>query len=83
VKGGAFQWVQVAPGDRQHWQGPGYTVEEVGPHTPAALAGVRPGDRVMAIDGRAVNGPDDLDREVQRSGNLVVVDIDVRVAVCG
>jgi len=31
--------------------------------------------RIMAINGRAVNNLDDLDREIQRSGNSVVVDI--------
>jgi len=59
-----------------HWQGPGYAVEDVGPNTPVATAGVRPGDRIMAIDGRAVNNSDDIDREMQRSGNLVVVDVE-------
>jgi membrane-associated protease RseP (regulator of RpoE activity) len=61
-------------GDRG--QGTGYTVEEVAPNTPAARAGLRPGDRIMTINGRAVNGTDDIDREMQHSGNLVVVDIE-------
>jgi membrane-associated protease RseP (regulator of RpoE activity) len=63
-------------GDHRPWQGPGYSVEEVGPNTPAARAGVRPGDRILAIDGRAVNNPDDLDRELRRGGNAVVVQIE-------
>jgi membrane-associated protease RseP (regulator of RpoE activity) len=62
--------------DHRHWQGPGYAVQDVGPNTPVATAGVRPGDRIMAIDGRAVNNSDDIDREMQRSGNLVVVDVE-------
>jgi regulator of sigma E protease len=62
--------------DHRPWQGPGYAVEEVGANTPAARAGVRPGDRIMAIDGRAVNNSDDLDRELQRGGNPVVVHIE-------
>jgi membrane-associated protease RseP (regulator of RpoE activity) len=63
-------------GDQRAWQGPGYGVEEVGPNTPAARAGVRPGDRIMAIDGRAVNNSDDLDREIERGGNSLVVQIE-------
>ena len=63
-------------GDHRPWQGPGYSVEEVGPNTPAARAGVRPGDRILAIDGRAVNNSDDLDRELRRGGNAVVVQIE-------
>jgi hypothetical protein len=30
----------------------------------------------MAIDGRAVNNSDDIDREMQRGGNLVVIDVE-------
>jgi len=58
------------------WQGAGYAVEEVAPNSPVARAGVRPGDRIMAVDGRAVSNTDDLDRQVQRSGRFVVVDIE-------
>jgi C-terminal processing protease CtpA/Prc len=58
------------------WQRIGYAVEEVAPNTPAARAGVRPGDRIMTINGRAVNSTDDIDREMQHSGNSVVVDIE-------
>ena len=63
-------------GELRHWQGPGYAVEEVGPNTPAALAGIRPGDRIVEINGRAVNGPGDYDREMLRSRGLVVVQIE-------
>jgi C-terminal processing protease CtpA/Prc len=74
VPTGAAAAAERHSGDHRHWQGPGYAVEEVGPNTPAATAGVRRGDRIMAIDGRAVNSSDDIDREMQRNGNPVVVD---------
>lgn len=61
-------------GDHRHWQGLGYAVEDIGPNTPVATAGIRPGDRIMAIDGRAVNNSDDIDRAMQRSGHLVDVE---------
>ena len=73
---GAAAAAQRHSGDHRHWQGPGYAVEEVGPNTPVATAGVRPGDRIMAIDGRAVSNIDDIDREMQRGGNAVVVDVE-------
>ena len=76
VPTGAAAAAQRHSGDNRHWQGPGYAVEEVGPNTPVATAGVRPGDRILAIDGRAVSNIDDIDREMQRSGNAVVVDVE-------
>jgi membrane-associated protease RseP (regulator of RpoE activity) len=73
---GAAAAAQRHSGNHWRWQEPGYAVEEVGPNTPVATAGVRPGDRIMAIDGRAVNNSDDIDREMQRGGNLVVIDVE-------
>ncbi len=76
IPSGAASAAQLHSGDRRLWQGQGYTVEEVGPNTPAARAGVRPGDRIMTIDGRAVNSAADIDREMQRGGNSVVVKVE-------
>jgi membrane-associated protease RseP (regulator of RpoE activity) len=76
IQTGAAAAAQRHSGNHRQWQGPGYAVEEVGPNTPVATAGVRPGDRIMAIDGKAVSNIDDIDREMQRSGNLVVVDVE-------
>lgn len=42
-------------------------IDEVRPDGPAARAGVRPGDRVAAVDGRPVRLPGTLIRAVQRS----------------
>jgi C-terminal processing protease CtpA/Prc len=39
-----------------------------GTRSPAAEAGVKPGDRVLAADGAAVRSADDLARAVQRAG---------------
>jgi hypothetical protein len=36
------------------WQGPGVKVESVVPGSPAALAGIGPGDVIMAIDGQSI-----------------------------
>lgn len=46
----------------------GAYVGVVNPGSPAAVAGVRPGDVIVAIDGRRVTGAADLEREVARSG---------------
>ena len=76
IQTGAAAAAQRHSGNHRQWQGPGYAVEEVGPNTPVATGGVRPGDRILAIDGKTVNNLDDIDREMQRSGNLVVVDVE-------
>jgi membrane-associated protease RseP (regulator of RpoE activity) len=60
----------------QRGQGAGWSVEEVGPSTPAARAGLRPGDRITAIDGGPVKNFDDIMRRVNRSGRSVVVDVE-------
>ncbi|HLH92715.1 MAG TPA: PDZ domain-containing protein [Xanthobacteraceae bacterium] len=57
-------------------RGVGYRIEEIAPHTPAADAGLRPGDRIMAIDGRPVTGAVDIDRAVARSGRSLVVSVE-------
>ena len=60
----------------QRAQAAGWGVEEVGPNTPAARAGIRPGDRITAIDGRPVNGFDDIARQVERSRHAMVVEVE-------
>jgi membrane-associated protease RseP (regulator of RpoE activity) len=74
IPAGVAAAAQRHSGDHRQWPGPGYAVEDVGPNTPVASAGARPGDRIMAIDGRDVNNSDDIDRAMQRSGHLVVVE---------
>jgi len=44
---------------------PGATVTDVGAGTPAAAAGITPGDVITAIDSTAVNTPDDLGTAIQ------------------
>ena len=76
IPAGVAAAAQRHSGDHRQWPGPGYAVEDVGPNTPVASAGARPGDRIMAIDGRDVNNSDDIDRAMQRSGHLVVIDVE-------
>lgn len=57
-------------------QSVGYRVEEIAPHTPAADAGLRPGDRIMAIDGQPVTGAADIDRAIARGGRSLVVSVE-------
>ncbi len=54
--------------DQQQRAGTGVTVTEVVPHTAAASAGIRPGDVVVSINGRAVNSYSDIESEVAASG---------------
>lgn len=44
----------------------GAEISSVQPNSPAAAAGLQPGDRVVAIDGRLVNSVDDLLRQLDR-----------------
>ena len=62
--------------DRQQWAGAGVTVTEVVPHTAAASAGIRPGDVIASINGRAVNSYSDVDLEVAASaGRPMTIDL--------
>ncbi len=57
--------------------GYGARVEEVITNTPAARAGVQPGDVIVGIDGRAIGGFPDLDSLVTASGGRpLTIDID-------
>jgi len=56
-----------APAQEQ-WSGSGVRVEEVLANTPAANAGIRPGDVIVGMGGRAVNGYADVDAAVAASG---------------
>lgn len=57
----------VAPLPSQ-WAGNGVRIEEVIPNTGAARAGIRPGDVLVGINGRTINGYPDLDAAVAASG---------------
>jgi S1-C subfamily serine protease len=54
--------------DQQQSAGTGVTVAEVVPHTAAASAGIRPGDAVVSVNGRAVYSYSDIDSEVEAGG---------------
>ena len=47
---------------------PGAVVRSVMPEGPAARAGLRPGDRITAVDGQAVSNPAQLTQLVERNG---------------
>lgn len=55
--------------------GDGMTVEEVMDETPAAKAGVRPGDRLLRVNGQAIAGQDELRSLLRESRG------DVKIAV--
>ncbi len=44
----------------------GATVRKVDPDSPAAIAGIRTDDRIVAVEGRVVRGSADLQREIDR-----------------
>jgi len=56
------------PPEQAQWSGSGVRVEEVLANTPAANAGIRPGDVIVGMGGRAVNGYADVDAAVAASG---------------
>jgi C-terminal processing protease CtpA/Prc len=59
----------------------GVRVEEVVPTGAAEGAGIRAGDRIVAIDGKAIGSYADLDAEVSASGGRrLIIDIDRRGA---
>ena len=57
---------------------PGAEVREPTPSGPAAEAGIRSGDVILAIDGQPVDGPDDLGSLVRSHEPGTVVDVEVR-----
>ena len=62
---------------RQQSFAPGAWVEEVIANTPAARAGIRAGDVIVAINGRTIADYTDLDAAVAASGGRpLIVDID-------
>lgn len=62
--------------EQQGWSGGGVTVAEVVPHTAAASAGIRVGDVIFSINGRAVGSYDDINSQVVASGgHPVTIDL--------
>lgn len=66
--------VTVVPGEDQQQPGFGLGltpaqpvyVDSVMPHSPAAAAGLRPGDQITAVDGRQVLAPEQLTKALQK-----------------
>lgn len=56
-------WLGVQPGDDEQ---PGVPLSAIIRLTPAARAGLRPGDRILSIDGAALDAPAQLLKHVQR-----------------
>ena len=48
-----------------------YGIQKVMPHSPAALAGLQPGDMINSINGFGIAEEGMLQREIQRSGGLL------------
>jgi peroxiredoxin len=62
--GQAKPWIGIEIGDGER----GVLIKGVRDKTPAADAGLKPGDQVLSIDGRAVKAPQDLINCVQEKG---------------
>ena len=60
---------------QQGWFGSGALIDEVDTNSPAARAGMRPGDRIVAIDGRPINGILDVNPSVEGGTRPLTVDI--------
>jgi membrane-associated protease RseP (regulator of RpoE activity) len=56
--------------------GSGAPVDEVDPNSPAARAGMRPGDRIVGINGRPIDGISDVIPFVAGGGRPITVDIE-------
>jgi len=41
------------------------TIEEVAPNSPAAIAGIEPGDRILSVNGETINNSGDMRRLIQ------------------
>jgi len=59
----AYLGVRLAPVDAEE----GVKVNEALPQSPAALAGLRPGDRIVRVDGQPVRTADDLTDRLDRT----------------
>jgi membrane-associated protease RseP (regulator of RpoE activity) len=60
---------------QQGWFGSGALIDEVDANSSAARAGMRPGDRIIAIDGRPINGILDVNPSVEGGTRPLTVDI--------
>ena len=56
--------------------GSGARVDEVDPNSPAARAGMRPGDRIVGINGTPIDGISDVIPFVAGGGRPITVDIE-------
>ena len=56
----------------------GVTVQNVAPESPAAAAGLQPGDVISAVDGTAVSDGDALAREIQQRAAGSDLELDVK-----
>jgi hypothetical protein len=72
----AARYYQTMPTQGQ-WSGSGVKIDGVDPGSPAARAGLRPGDSIVAINGSPINGGNDVDPFVARGGGRPIT-IDIR-----
>jgi membrane-associated protease RseP (regulator of RpoE activity) len=70
----ARQYQQV-PLQQQSF-GSGARIDAVDANSPAARAGMRPGDRIVGINGRSINGILDVIPSVEGGGRPLTVDIE-------
>jgi hypothetical protein len=63
--GRGYLGVLLTPGGTEQKDREGALVTDVIPGSPAAKAGVQPKDLIVAVNGKAVGGPEDLRKEVE------------------
>jgi membrane-associated protease RseP (regulator of RpoE activity) len=61
---------------QQQSSGSGARVDEVDPNSPAARAGMQPGDRIVGINGRPIDNINDVTPFVAGGGRPITVDIE-------
>ena len=63
----AYLGVRLEPADPADVQGEGARLSEILANTPAAAAGLRTGDRIVALDSHAIRSPGDLTDRLDRT----------------
>jgi membrane-associated protease RseP (regulator of RpoE activity) len=60
---------------QQQWIGAGALIDDVDSNSPAARAGMRPGDRIVGINGSPINSQNDVDPFLAQGGRAITIDV--------